>query len=111
MMVKGSFYILFISIAAIFFGCKKEYSCEACNRINLPDTNTTNNNPQPYICPSCIGADDFIENRWSLSNGGDFYCGIIDTAIAAPARNGFTFYGPSLCSTDSGLVMTINTEG
>lgn len=109
-MIKGSFYIILITIAVILFGCKKEYSCEGCNRMILPDTSTTNNIAQPYICPSCIGADDFIENKWSLSNGGNFYCGTIDTAICAPARNGFTFYGPSLCSIDSGLVMTINTE-
>ncbi|HEX6846042.1 MAG TPA: hypothetical protein VF144_03635 [Chitinophagaceae bacterium] len=109
-MIKGSFYIILITIAVILFGCKKEYSCEGCNRMILPDTSTTNNIPQPYICPSCIGADDFIENRWSLSNASNFYCGIMDTAIAAPARNGFTIYGPSLCSIDSGLVMTINTE-
>lgn len=109
-MIKNSFNIIFIGFIVIVIGCKKEFSCEGCNTIVIVDTNTSNNIPQPYICPSCVGADDFIENKWSFSNGGNFYCGIIDTAIAAPARNGFTFFGPSLCSADSGLVLTISTE-
>jgi hypothetical protein len=109
-MIKYPFNIISLSLIVLLFGCKKEYSCEGCDTIVIADTNTTNNVPQPYICPGCIAADDFIENKWSLSNGGNFYCGTIDTAIAAPARNGFTFFGPSLCSIDSGLVLTISTE-
>lgn len=98
-------------LAGIFFtllSCKKEYSYEGGPPIVI-DT-SSNNIIAPYICPSCIGADNFIEGKWSMYNGSKFYCGIIDTAIAAPARNGFTVFGPSLCSIDSGLVLTINTE-
>ena len=109
-MINRSINIIFLTVIIINFSCKKEYSCEGCNTVVIVDTTTTNNIPGPYICPSCIGADDFIENKWSLYNGTTFYCGVIDTAIAAPARNGFTFFGPSACSIDSGLVMTINTE-
>lgn len=108
-MFKCSVYIILLTAVTIAVSCSKEYSCEGCNISTVSDS-TINNTTQTYICPSCIGADDFIENRWSLYNGNDFYCGLIDTAIAAPARNGFTFFGPSLCSNDSGLVMTINTE-
>ena len=109
-MIKRSINIIFLFIIITFTGCKKEYSCEGCDTIIITDTNTTINIPKPYICPSCIGVDDFIENKWSLSNGSNFYCGTIDTAIASPARNGFTFFGPSACSIDSGLVLTINIE-
>ena len=108
-MIKRSVNIIFSVIIVILFSCKKEYSYEGGSTAIIVDTGTTNV-PKPYICPSCIGTDSFIEGKWSLYNGNDFYCGIIDTAIAAPARNGFTFFGPSLCSPDSGLVMTINTE-
>jgi hypothetical protein len=103
------YHIALLSFAVSFFiSCKKEYSYEGA----LPAQNDTiiNNNTIPYICPSCIGADNFIEGKWSMYNGSAFYCGIIDTAIAAPARNGFTVFGPSACSLDSGLVLTINTE-
>ena len=108
-MFKRSVNIIFAIITIIFFSCKKEYSYEGGNTTIIVDTGTTNI-PRPYICPSCIGSDNFIEGKWSFYNGSDFYCGSIDTAIAAPARNGFTFFGPSACSTDSGLVLTINTE-
>jgi len=106
--MKTLFYINFICLLFLLISCKKEYSCEGCNDQVIADT-TINNTPKPYICPFCTGGDNFTENKWSLYNGTDFYCGTIDTAIAAPARDGFTFFGPSLCSIDSGLVMTIST--
>ena len=109
-MIKTTFNIVLLTLIVIISGCAKEYSCESCDTVIIADTNTVVNIPKPYVCPSCIGGDDFIENKWSLSNGTIFYCGVIDTAIAAPARNGFTFFGPSSCSIDSGLVMTISTE-
>ena len=108
-MGKCSINIIFLFAIITFFGCRKEYSYEGGIITGIVDT-TSNNLPTPYICPSCIGSDAFIEGKWSMVNGTIFYCGIIDTAIAAPARNGFTFFGPSACSLDSGLVMTINTE-
>ena len=108
-MIKSSVNIFFLIAVIIFFSCKKEYSYEGGDITQIVDS-TSNNITGPYICPSCIGADAFIEGKWSMNNGTDFYCGIIDTAIAAPARNGFTFFGPSACSIDSGLVLTINTE-
>ena len=108
-MIKSSVNIIFLIVVIILFSCKKEYSYEGGDIREIVDT-TANNIPTPYICPSCIGADAFIEGKWSMYNGTDFYCGLIDTAIAAPARNGFTFFGPSACSIDSGLVLTINTE-
>lgn len=108
-MIKSSVNIIFLIAVIIFFSCKKEYSYEGGIVPVLVDTNI-NTIPAPYICPSCIGTDDFIEGKWSMYNGMAFYCGTIDTAIAAPARNGFTFFGPSACSIDSGLVLTINTE-
>ena len=108
-MFKRSVNIIFAIITIIFFSCKKEYSYEGGNTTIIVDTGTTNI-PTPYVCASCIGSDNFIEGKWSFYNGSDLYCGSIDTAIAAPARNGFTFFGPSACSMDSGLVLTINTE-
>lgn len=106
-MIKSCVHIIFL-VAIITVSCKKEYSYEGGDPVVI-DT-TVNNIPAPYICSSCIGADDYIEGKWSFYHGGNFYCGMIDTAIATPARDGFTFFGPSSCSPDSGLVMTINIE-
>ena len=109
-MIRPTAIIIFVIITISLPGCRKEYSYEGGPDTTVINDSSTNNIPKSYICPSCIGTDNFIEGKWSFYNGNDFYCGIIDTAIAAPARNGFTFFGPSSCSGDSGLVLTINTE-
>lgn len=88
-----------------YCGCSKEYSYEAS------PVSTTNDTVvilvQPYICPACIGNESFQENKWSFRDNGLVRCGEIDTAIANPTRTGFTFYGPSACSKDTGIIMTI----
>ena len=109
-MIRGQINIIVLVITILLVCCRKEYSYEGgSSPVVVVDSGTTNI-PKPYICPSCTGADQFIEGKWSFYHGNNFYCGFIDTAIAAPARNGFTFFGPSSCSVDSGLVLTINTE-
>ncbi len=68
--------------------------------------------PSPWICPACIGEDVQIEDKWSFYIDGSFLCGDIDTAIViTPERNGFTFFGPSSCSSDSGMVFTVFLNG
>lgn len=91
----------------VFAACKKGYfpgvkDESGINILPAPE--------KPYTCASCVGADNFTENKWSFYNVDTFYCGIIDTAIATPDRNGFTVFGPSSCSSDSGLVLTINID-
>lgn len=100
----------FLNIAYLFilisFACKKEYSYEG-GAVPVIRDSVFAAIPKPYICPSCTGADNYIESKWSFYNNDTFFCGIIDTAIATPERNGFTFFGPSSCSLDSGLVITV----
>ena len=108
-MIPGTCYTILLSYLLVFISCKKEYSYEG-GVIPVAVDSVVNNIPQPYVCQSCIGADVYVEGKWSFYNGANFYCGVIDTAIATPARNGFTFFGPSTCSADSGLVMTISIE-
>lgn len=103
---------LLVFSMALLASCAKEYSYE---RIEISPTDTTggggNNTNPPGICAACIGNDSQVENRWSLHVGNMFYCGIIDTVIAAPQRSGFTFFGPSACSADSGMVITVYLNG
>ncbi len=106
--------IYFIVIPIIYLlSCTKDYSYEGGNNglrpydtLPRPIINNT-----PSICPACIGQDSFIENKWSLYVGNNFYCGGVDRFIATPNKTGFTLYGPSTCSIDSGLVLTINLAG
>jgi hypothetical protein len=108
--VKFRVSILKIALPAFVFvlfycSCKKEYSYEASPITT--DTTTIPTVIQPYICPACIGNETFQENKWSFRNNGLLRCGEIDTAISNPTRTGFTFYGPSACSKDTGMIMTI----
>jgi hypothetical protein len=108
--VKFRVSILKIALPALVFvlfycSCTKEYSYEASPITT--DTTTIPTVIQPYICPACIGNETFQENKWSFRNNGLLRCGEIDTAISNPTRTGFTFYGPSACSKDTGMIMTI----
>jgi hypothetical protein len=105
---------ILILLAMLVSGCAREYSFEGADPPPQQDTTSTPGGlpgPQPIICPSCTGNETYQENRWSLSIGSNNFCGIIDTTIALPARTGFTFYGPSACSNDSGMVITIYLNG
>lgn len=96
-------------------GCSKEYSCESCN-INspadsLPIPATPPVSSELPVCPSCNSYPDPVElNQWSLKAQQSQACGIIDTAIINPERTAFTFYGPSACSADTGMVLTVYME-
>jgi hypothetical protein len=103
----GVFLLLFVFIP----GCEKEYSYEGGPVIVTPDSTGGPAPPKPWVCPACIGQNDYTENKWSFYIDSSFYCGIIDTAIVLPARTGFTFFGPSACSADSGMVITVSMEG
>jgi len=107
-MTRLFFYIITVSTVVYLqiSGCTKEYSCENC--LSSPIIVDTGKTTLPaYVCPSCPGNEAFIENKWSFRDDTLLRCGIIDTAIVAPDRTGFTFYGPSACSIDTGIVMTI----
>lgn len=107
------FFIIILLTIVFGAGCAKEYSFEGSDA-RPPGRDTTvgggNINP-PGICPACVGNDSQIENKWSLYFSNRLFCGIIDTAIATPERTGFTFFGPSACSADSGMVITVNLNG
>lgn len=102
---------LFVLVA----GCTKEYSCEGCNTNvpadSLPIPATPPVASELPVCPSCNTFPDPVElGQWSLKAQQSQACGIIDTAIINPERTAFTFYGPSACSADTGMVLTVYME-
>lgn len=93
-------------ICLLFFGnCAKEYSFEAGPLIII-DTNTTTVINGIPSCKLCNSASGTLLSSWSFQTGNSSLCGEIDTAIVSPARTAFTFYGPSTCSLDSGMVIS-----
>jgi hypothetical protein len=86
----------------LIVSCAKEYSYEKKDVIATP----VKPKPSIHTCTECIGKDSQLLSRWSFYNDTTFYCGQIDTAIVLD-RTGFTIYGPSSCSQDSGLVILV----
>lgn len=113
-MIKKLLHI--IPFLFLFFllitGCKKEYSYEGGDAPDMVrDTTSSPIITAPWVCPSCVGQDTWIEDRWSFFNQENFFCGEIDTSVVNPERTAFTFFGPSACSADSGMIVSVFLNG
>jgi len=105
--------LLFVSGLQLitFSGCIKEYSYEKPPVDSLPidsiPDDTIAHTPTFSHCVACDGKDDFILNTWNFKVDTSFLCGNITRALRSPDRKGLTFFGPSACSLDTGLIMTV----
>ncbi len=107
-----SFLILvtYLQVAG-FYSCSKEYSYEGglpVDTIPIPINDTivkpVNNFP---FCPGCNSINTSAALFWSFRYDTSLLCGSITNSVITPDRNGFTFFGPSTCSLDTGLIMTV----
>ena len=91
-------------------GCQKEYSYEGGDstamRIDsvIPPPVPVNGFP---ACSLCRVNDDLSLSKWNFKTGNSYVCGVIDNAGIDHEKKAFTLFGPSACSIDTGLVMTI----
>jgi len=104
-------YFLVLQIVLLQYGCKKEYSYEGGPITVIPDTIIPpviiNTFPQ---CSLCKATDNLLLGKWNFKTGNSFICGIVDGSGFIGGNSDkriFTFFGPSACSIDTGLVMTI----
>ena len=108
------FLVFFLCLqTALLTGCKKEYSCEGC----IPTTQLIIQHDSVFVppviitsfpaCSLCKATDDIVLGKWNFKTGNTFLCGSVDAAGIDYAKIAFTFFGPSACSIDTGLVMTI----
>lgn len=110
MQVIKAFYtfILVQAILVLFLcssGCIKDYSYEyrpADSSSAIIDTVT----PLQTGCEVCRSAA-LPDLSWRFTIDNTIYCGKAEKALVAPGRTGFTFFGPSFCSVDSGFVVTV----
>ena len=58
-------------------------------------------------CASCLQPNSIDTYTWSFKTGNAQLCGRVDTAIISLERNSFTFFGPSSCRKDTGLIFTV----
>lgn len=101
--------LLVLLLGLVAIACNKDYSFEGDlpdPSVIVPGTTGTGNGAYPQ-CTECKGHDKFEYGRWSFWVGNSFFCGRVTDGVASPDRKGFTFFGPSTCSTDTGLIMTI----
>lgn len=118
MFKKSRYHIaLLVFIVGVYVAhitsCTKEYSYEAqpVQDSLSRDTIIKDSIRQPVsglpVCTHCSHITQTGANSWNFKNGTLSLCGIVDTAIINPNRTGFTFFGPSACSKDTGFVMTV----
>ncbi len=97
-------------------GCIKEYSFEGAavdttaipnDTIPQPVDSATNAGYQFPFCDSCKNIAEYSFMKWSYKTGNSILCGNITAAIPSPERNAFTFFGPSACSRDTGIIFTV----
>jgi hypothetical protein len=114
---KYNIAFLFL-ILLLIVGCEKEYSYEGGTSVpTTPVTpidstqSTGSQNPDPGAlapCFSCIASDTLKLSEWSFKTGNSLLCGTVDTAfILDLERSSFTFFGPSSCAGDSGLIFSV----
>jgi hypothetical protein len=92
----------------ISFSCSKEYSFEGGGNPPPADTIPPPPPPPPFpVCPACTNVTEPALDEWSFKSGSWKVCGTADSAIALGNRTAFTFFGPSACSADTGMAITI----
>jgi hypothetical protein len=106
-------FLLVLGIGPL--SCIKEYSYErgTVPPVVIDSTITPMTPPVPDLseCGFCnADRDNYEENRWSFKVDSSFLCGIIDTAILTPDRDGFTFFGPGSCPAITTTVITVYPE-
>ncbi len=104
---------------ACLSGCAKEYSYEGGpandTLVSIDTVPGTDTSAVPVFgfpfCEGCRNKDDFIAYTWNFKTDTSLLCGTVTNAVITPERSGFTFFGPSTCSADTGLVMTVFLNG
>jgi hypothetical protein len=112
--VTISLFFLILLVFAVH-GCKKEYSYEGGTLIQdstitdpiiLPDSANADNTIAFPRCEGCSNLHTTSSLFWSFKLRGADVCGIITNTVVSPEGTAMTFFGPSVCSVDSGLIIT-----
>ena len=112
-MARLLLYCWFCVVVLLQFNCAKEYSFEGAGMGIIRDTIPPPPPPLPEFsfCQACLTNNGTALSDWTFKTGISVLCGKADTAIALGNRTAFTYFGPSSCSADTGIVMTIYLEG
>lgn len=111
--------ILFVlSASAILLlqnsSCSKEYSYEGGDSLSyhpildsLPSGGPVGEFP---ICSLCRPTDQTALGSWNFISGNSYLCGTTTNSgfMGGYTRTEFTFFGPSACSIDTGIVVSVS---
>lgn len=101
-------YYAFVSISS----CQKEYYKAGSIQSSIPsDSGAVQDSNQIAdtvlsTCESCNNADSTGGFKWGFTIGSSRLCGNVTNGVLSPDGDAMTFFGPSLCSIDSGLIIT-----
>ena len=106
-MKKVQCFLVMVSLLFVA-SCGKEYSFEG----NTASPVDTTGSPAPVLynfplCSVCATLTITEPSTWSFKMENIPACGKADTAIVIANRTAFTFFGPSSCSIDTGMVITV----
>jgi len=117
MVNHNSIITIFATLLFFFVSCEKEYSYEAGTVTGTPvlppaDTVAHTDSVVAGIftpCTACTSINGNTPGSWSFKTGNAQVCGEVDTAFTLNhERDVLTFFGPSFCGSDSGLIFTVN---
>ncbi len=93
--------------------CVKEYSFEGAMTDSLStgggDT-VMSQIPTPFPhCSLCNPSDPIVLGHWSFKTGNTYQCGTFTNSgfFNGQSKTDFTFFGPSACSVDTGIVVSV----
>ncbi len=100
-------------------GCVKEYSFEGANTdTTAVDTTTSTDSTDTTTatttiilpqCAFCNSVKPVSQGEWNFKTGDAFLCGTFTNSgfFAGDKKTAFTFFGPSACSVDTGIVVSV----
>lgn len=106
--------VCMILVVSNFISCAKEYSFENGSTPGVPPaTDTASRSDTSGLsrvilrsCKACEIVDTSSLAKWRFTSGSASLCGLVTKGVASPDRTAMTFFGPSACSIDSGLIIT-----
>lgn len=101
-----------IAILIFFSACYKDYSFERSDIPPMVEDSSIVTDPPPTAASPLPGCDFCSVNQqpteisWSFGIDGSFLCGNVTSSVMSNEKDALTFFGPSSCSNDSGLIIT-----
>jgi len=118
MQISKQYYILVLAFILPTLllqntGCYKEYSIEGKDTTRII-RDTASPGPVGIVkafpdCLLCNPGNDISIGHWSFKTGNSFLCGGATNPgfIGGNSKKDFTVFGPSACSVDTGLVLSV----